>query len=260
MDATPTFVDGYFAWLLKQGRSRATVARRRSALRSFHAWLARAGKGAGEVLADPPPLRPERKLPHALELEEIETLLAHPEGNEPLARRDRAMFELAYASGLRVSELVGLEAGHLDLRDRSVTVRGKGDRQRTVPFGRQAQKTLDDYLENARPRLVRNARHNRVFVNARGGPLSRSGFWRILQAHARATGLATRVHPHAFRHSFATHLLTRGADLRVVQELLGHASITTTSIYTHLDRDYLHQVIRTFHPRERATHTSRSQG
>jgi integrase/recombinase XerD len=166
-----------------------------------------------------------------------------------LALRDRALFELAYASGLRVSELIGLSRDRLDLRGQSVSVAGKGNKERVVPFGRAARRALEAYLERGRPALQRGRRHDAVFVNARGGPLSRMGFWKILKSHARAAGLAARVHPHALRHSFATHLLEGGADLRVVQELLGHASVTTTAIYTHLDRGYLREVHRTFHPR-----------
>ena len=258
-EATVTFADAYFALLLQRGRSHATVARRRSTLRGFHAWLARSGTGIADVLDDRPPARRERRLPHALAVEDVERLLARAQGDGPLARRDRAMFELAYASGLRVSEVVELDRSGLDLQGRGVTVRGKGDKQRTVPFGRTARQALEDYLEHARPLLCPRARHDRVFVNARGGALSRQGFWKILRGHARAAGIGTRVHPHALRHSFATHLLQGGADLRVVQELLGHASIATTSIYTHLDRAYLHEVLRSFHPRERRGPIHRSK-
>ena len=247
--ATPTLVDAYFAWLLKRGLASATVARRRSALRGFHAHRGRQAGDAADPLAGLPPPRRERKLPHPLTVQDIERLLAHPEGREPRALRDRALFELAYASGLRVSELVELERHRLDLRNRSVSVAGKGDRERAVPFGRAAQRALRDYLEHARPVLCRRTRHERVFANARGGPLSRMGFWKILNGHARGAGLTTRVHPHALRHSFATHLLQGGADLRVVQELLGHASVATTAIYTHLDRAYLREVHKSFHPR-----------
>lgn len=249
-EATSVFVDGYFATLLRRGLAGATVARRRSTLRGFHAWLARVGRRADDPLALMPPPRRERKLPHALALDDIERLIGHPEGEAPLALRDRALFELAYASGLRVSELCGLERSRLDLRHRMVTVTGKGDKQRAVPFGRSAERALREWLERGRPLLARRARHDAVFVNARGGPLGRMGYWKILRGHARAAGLATRVHPHALRHSFATHLLEGGADLRVVQELLGHASVTTTAIYTHLDRSYLKEVHRQFHPRK----------
>jgi integrase/recombinase XerD len=159
------------------------------------------------------------------------------------------MLELCYASGLRVSEAVALERPALDLRERVVTVTGKGGRTRVVPFGREAAVWLARWLEAGRPALVRGARHDAVFVNRFGRPLTTMGFWKILRTQARAAGLAKRVHPHALRHSFATHLLQGGADLRVVQELLGHASVTTTAIYTHLDRAYLREVHRTFHPR-----------
>ncbi len=248
-EANVTFVDGYFASLQRRGLSGATVARRRSTLRGFHAFLARVGAHREDPVAVLPAPRRERKLPHAIPLADIETLLAQPEGESPLALRDRAMLELAYACGLRVSELVGLERGQADLKGRTVTVTGKGDKQRLVPFGRAAARALAEWLERGRPLLAGRQRHERVFCNARGGPLSRMGWWTILRGHARRAGLATRVHPHALRHSFATHLLEGGADLRVVQELLGHASVTTTAIYTHLDRGYLREVHRQFHPR-----------
>jgi integrase/recombinase XerD len=248
-EATPVFVDGYFAGLLRRGLATGTVARRRSALRGFHAFLEHAGVCADDPLARHPAPRRERRLPHALAIEEVERLLAIPEGESPLALRDRAMLELAYASGLRVSELCGLPRSRVDLGGRAVSVSGKGGKERTVPFGRSAEHALRAWLERGRPALARRGRSDAVFLNARGGPLSRMGFWKILRGHARTAGLATRVHPHALRHSFATHLLQGGADLRVVQELLGHASVATTAIYTHLDRAYLREVHRTFHPR-----------
>ena len=248
-EAGATFVDGYFASLARRHLAGSTVARRRSALRGFHAHLARAGTSPADPLSQLPPPRRERKLPHALSVEDIGRLLAQPEGEEALALRDRALLELAYASGLRVSELLGLVPSHVDWTQRTVTVVGKRDKQRSVPFGRAASRALREYLERGRPALVRRSRARTVFVNARGGTLSRMGFWKILRGHARAAGLSTAVHPHALRHSFATHLLQGGADLRVVQELLGHASVATTAIYTHLDRAYLREVHRTFHPR-----------
>jgi integrase/recombinase XerD len=249
-EVTPVFVDAYFAHIHAERRlSRATTARRRSALRGFHAYLARGASDAIDPLADLPPPRRERRLPRALAIEEVELILAQPRGDAPLAMRDRAMLELAYASGLRVSELCGLERRNLDLHGRTLTVTGKRGKERTVPFGRAAERELRAYLDRARERIVRHERHDFVFANARGRQLSRMGFWKILHAHARAAGIASRVHPHVLRHSFATHLLHGGADLRVVQELLGHASVATTAIYTHLDRAYLREVHRTFHPR-----------
>ena len=248
-EASATFVDAYFALLLKRGLSGATVARRRSALRGFHAWLARGAADATGPLDEMPPPRRERRLPHALSVEEVATLLAQPAGEEPLRLRDRAMLELAYGSGLRVSELCGLKRADLDLANHLVTVIGKRDKQRSVPFGGAAERALRAYLDRARPLIVRRERHDFVFANVRGRGLSRMGFWKILRGHARAAGIAGHVHPHVLRHSFATHLLHGGADLRVVQELLGHASVATTAIYTHLDRAYLREVHRTFHPR-----------
>jgi integrase/recombinase XerD len=260
-EATTTFVDAYFAWLLKRGLSAATVARRRSALRGLHAWLERGTARLADPLAEMPPTRRERRLPRALSVEEVERLLAQPEGEGPLSLRDRALLELAYASGLRVSELCGLERRRLDLGARTLTVVGKRNKERTLPFGRAAERALRAWLERGRPLLVERSvgggprgrgagsRLDAVFVNARGGPLGRMGFWKILRGHARAAGIASRVHPHVLRHSFATHLLHGGADLRVVQELLGHASVATTAIYTHLDQAYLREVHRTFHPR-----------
>jgi integrase/recombinase XerD len=248
-EASGTFVDGYFASLVKRGLADSTSARRRSALRGFHAHLARRGIRGDDPLAQAPPPRRPRRLPHALPLADIERLLGQPAGDRPIALRDRAMLELAYASGLRVSELCALERSQLDLRGRVVSVTGKGGRQRVVPFGRAAEQALREYLERGRPVLCARARHDGAFANARGGRLSRMGFWKILRGHARGAGIGGRVHPHALRHSFATHLLEGGADLRVVQELLGHASIATTAIYTHLDRGYLREVHRTFHPR-----------
>jgi integrase/recombinase XerD len=248
-DATSTFLDAYFARLHQRGLAASTLSRRRSTLRGFHEWLVHRGACGSDPLIELAAPRSEPALPHALSIEDIERLLAQPTGADALGLRDRALLELAYASGLRVSELVGLTRPQLDLNGRAVTVTGKGNRERTVPFGRAAGAALAAYLEHGRPQLASAARGEAVFLNARGGGLTRMGFWKILRGHARSAGLTARVHPHGLRHSFATHLLQGGADLRVVQELLGHASVTTTVIYTHLDRAYLKEVHRTFHPR-----------
>jgi integrase/recombinase XerD len=257
-EASVTFADAYFASLAQRRLAGATVSRRRSSLRGFHAFLLRQGECDDHPLARLPAPQRERKLPHALTIDDIERLLAQPHGDDPLALRDRAMLEIAYASGLRVSELCALQRSRVDLAERSLTVSGKGSKERSVPFGRAAERALREYLERGRSALVEPgratrrrlaSRHDAVFVNAHGRPLSRMGFWKILRGHARGAGLAMRVHPHTLRHSFATHLLQGGADLRVVQELLGHASVATTAIYTHLDRAYLREVHRTFHPR-----------
>jgi len=252
-EATRTVLDGYLATLHRDGRARRTLMRRRSALTRLHQYLHRHGETDADASLDLPAPRPERRLPTVLSPGDLEALLAQDGDDGALAIRNRAMFELTYASGLRVSEVLGLAVSGVDLGGACVTVTGKGDKQRVVPFGREAARWLGAYLERARPRLAGRQRHGTLFVNARGGPLSRMGFWKLLRERARAAGLAGRVHPHALRHSFATHLLEGGADLRVVQELLGHASVTTTSIYTHLDRAYLREVHREFHPREKRT-------
>jgi integrase/recombinase XerD len=248
-ESTPTFLGGYFAGLARRGLSASTTARRRAAIRGFHRYLERSGGAAADATATMPGPRRERLLPHALAVEEVEALLAQPPGEAPLALRDRALLELAYGSGLRVSELLGVRRPQLDLGGRSVTCLGKGSKERNVPFGGEAARALRAWLERGRPRLDRGRGRDAVFLNARGTPLSRMGFWKILRGHARAAGLQAKVHPHVLRHSFATHLLAGGADLRVVQELLGHASVTTTAIYTHLDRHYLKAEHQKFHPR-----------
>ena len=244
----PDVVD-YLLALRRGGAAAATLARRRSALRGFHGHCARAGTAPSDPTASLPALKQGRRLPRALAIEEVELLLAQPAGPAPLALRDRALLELGYASGLRVSELVGLDRGALAWDDRAVRVLGKGDKQRLVPFGKPAARALERWLEGGRPHLVRRGSEEALFVNRWGRRLSRMGFWKILAGYAQKAGLAGRVSPHVLRHSFATHLLAGGADLRVVQELLGHASVVTTQIYTAVDRSFLLEVHRQFHPR-----------
>jgi integrase/recombinase XerD len=176
-------------------------------------------------------------------------LLAAPGGDNPLAWRDRALLELGYGAGLRVSELCGLEVGDLHAGDALVRVVGKGDKQRLVPIGRRIISVVSLYLGSVRPTLDRGATRGRILLNHRGGPLSRVGAWGIVKRAAARAGLAKRVTPHSLRHSFATHLLEGGADLRAVQEMLGHADLSTTQIYTHVDREYLRSVHRQYHPR-----------
>jgi integrase/recombinase XerD len=236
---------------LYQSRYRATSrARHVAAVKGFYRHAARTGLlGAdpAEALAAP---RVGRPLPRVLSVEEARRLVEAPEGDGALAIRDRAMLELMYGAGLRVSELVEVTLDRLDMEAGILRVAGKGGRERLLPVGGAARRALAAWIDDGRPRLVRGRRPtSRLFVNARGGPLSRMGFWKVLRGHAGRAGLAAGIHPHALRHSFATHLLEGGADLRVVQELLGHASITTTQIYTEVDRDFLQEVHRSFHPR-----------
>jgi integrase/recombinase XerD len=196
---------------------------------------------------DPP--RPTRTLPHALGVEDARRLVETPAGDEPRDLRDRAILELMYGSGLRVSEVLALTPEGLRLKEEAVRVVGKGDKERAVPLTGAAVDAIRRYQADGRPALTRKRDGGTLFVNLRGGRLSRMGLWQILRRHAVAAGLGDGFHPHMLRHSFATHLLEGGADLRVIQELLGHASVTTTQIYTQVDRGFLKEVHRRFHPR-----------
>jgi len=242
-------VRDYLAAETDRRQAAASRARRLSSIRNFHRFLVL------EELATDSPVegwkgpRRIRRLPSVLRVPDIERLLAAPDPATALGRRDRALLELAYAAGLRVSELCDLRVESLDTAAALVRVFGKGRKERLVPVGRAALAAVARYRAEARPQLVRGRQVPTLFVNARGTRLSRMGFWKILRRHVLAAGLRVRVTPHTLRHSFATHLLEGGADLRVVQELLGHADIGTTQIYTQVDRQYLSEVYRTFHPR-----------
>jgi integrase/recombinase XerD len=239
-----------FVYLLKDlGLSAATIRRAVSAIRTYYAFLV----GEGRVVADPSDRlespRRGRALPDTLSVPEVERLLAVPHLDEPLAWRDRALLELGYGAGLRVSELCGLATTDLLLTENLLRVFGKGGKERLVPIGRTVIGAVSVYLHQLRPELDRGASSGRVLLNARGRPLSRVGAWGIVKRAAARAGIRKRVTPHTLRHSFATHLLEGGADLRAVQEMLGHADLSTTQIYTHVDREYLRSVHKQFHPR-----------
>jgi integrase/recombinase XerD len=227
----------------------ATLQRKVACLRSFYRHLRR------EQLIDHDPtseLRPPRargRLPNVLSRDEVGRLLAQPLGNSPAALRDRALLETMYACGLRASEAISLELSELDLEAGMLHARGKGAKERLVPIGSKAVESLEIYLARARPRLVGIRDEPRVFVNLRGSGLSRQGLYKIVQRHARSAGLDHRMSPHTLRHTFATHLLAGGCDLRSLQEMLGHADIGTTQIYTHLSTDRLRDVYFEAHPR-----------
>ena len=249
---TPAVVAGYVDSLYDLGIAAATVSRRLSTFRGFFAHLRRDNR----IASNPADLirgsSARRRLPNVLSVDEMFRLIAQPDTAGPTGLRDRAMLEMMYGSGLRVGELVGLPLDALRLDGELLLIKGKGSKQRLVPVGKPAQAALRDYLLRGRPALVRDPRRARdfAFLNAKqGAPLSRMGFWRILRGYAVAAGITARVTPHTLRHSFATHLLEGGAGLRDVQELLGHASIGTTMIYTEVDRSHLAEVVRTFHPR-----------
>jgi len=241
---------GDLARLHEAGRSRVSQQRYRSSLRGFYRFLAREGWVPRDPSVDLEGPRTSRRLPRCLTREEVEGLIEKSLGGTPLDLRDRAMIEVAYGAGLRVSELVGLGAEECDLENRVIRVRGKGDRERLVPLGRPACRAVREYLAAGRPHLARGDRCRRLFLNRLGSGLSRMGFYRVLVRRGTSAGIdASRLHPHILRHSFATHLLEGGASLRVVQELLGHRSLATTEIYTAVDRGFLRRVHRQFHPR-----------
>jgi integrase/recombinase XerD len=222
------------------------------AVRGFHRFAAREGLTAADPGKDVhPPALPAR-LPKAITVAEVEAILAAASGDDPPHLRDRALLELLYGTGARISEAVGLDVDDLDLETASVLLRGKGSKQRVVPLGRMAVAALEAYLVRGRPALALAGRGGpAVFLNQRGGRLTRQGAWTVLAGAVERAGVSSAVSPHTLRHSFATHLLDGGADVRVVQELLGHASVTTTQVYTLVTVDHLREVYSTAHPRAR---------
>ena len=239
----------YLVVLKKRGLAPRSRARVLSALRSFHRFLIRENYASHDPTALIESPRMLSALPHLLSETDVEKLLAAPAGDSPLALRDRAMLEVLYATGMRVSELVGLRLGDLKLDIGCLNAFGKGSKQRLIPLGEVAIEILREYLQNGRPRLLRDLASEEVFLNSRGKKLSRQGFWKILGQHALQAGIQQRVYPHMLRHSFATHLLEHGADLRSVQTMLGHADISTTQIYTHVLHERLQQLHQKYHPR-----------
>lgn len=234
--------------------SATSSARAVVAVRGLHRFALREGVVEVDVSREVKPPTPPRRLPKAIGIDDVERLLDSAGYlGTPLAVRDRALLEVLYGTGARISEAVGLAIDDLDLTERTVLLRGKGGKHRRVPLGSFAARAVEGYLVGARPALAANGRGTpRVFLNARGGPLSRQSAWEILQKAAERAGLASGISPHTLRHSFATHLMEGGADVRVVQELLGHSSVTTTQIYTLVTVDRLREVYAEAHPRARA--------
>ncbi len=228
-----------------------SVARTLSAVRSFHRFLLRERTTSRDPAAGVRQPKLPRALPHPITVDEVARLLDAPREGSPAGLRDRALLELLYGSGLRVSELVGLDVDDVDLEEGAVRVMGKGGKEREVPVGRFGREAVEAWLGRARPGFATGLSRGALFLNQRGGRLSRQSVNRILASHARSAGIERRVTPHTLRHSFATHLLEGGADVRVVQELLGHASVATTQIYTLLTEEHLREVYYTSHPRAR---------
>ncbi len=249
---TAAQMSGFVGFLTSDGEqplAPSTVHRKTAALRSFYKHLRRE-----DLITEDPTVglttpRRAKKLPNVLNQAEVSKLLAAPKGASPQAYRDRAILEVMYACGLRASELTGLETTDVDTHHGMLKARGKGSKERIVPLGRQAISAIEMYQRSARRELVKDRTEKALFVNFRGKALTRQGLYKIVQRHARAVGLEDRMSPHTLRHSFATHLLAGGCDLRAVQEMLGHADVATTQMYTHLSGEQLKDVYFKTHPR-----------
>ncbi len=244
-------LEGLVRRLMSDGRSPRSVARAVACFRGFYRFLAIDGRIAANPADDLRPPRAWKALPRYLSVEDVDRLLTQPDVATPRGLRDRALIELLYATGMRVSELVGLRPGDVNLDASYLTCTGKGDKQRIVPIGDEAAVWVRRYLRDGRGALLGRRSSPRLFVNARGGGsgLTRVGFWKILRQYARGAGLKAAISPHVLRHSFATHLLERGADLRAIQMMLGHADLSTTQIYTHVLERRMRSVYDQFHPR-----------
>ncbi|HEY4591670.1 MAG TPA: site-specific tyrosine recombinase XerD [Thermoanaerobaculia bacterium] len=246
--ALPADLSAHMRDLQRQGLSPRSSARALSAIRGFYEHLVTAGERKDNPAVNLLPPKLWKPLPKVLSEDEVEALLAAPDVGTPLGLRDRAMLELLYATGLRVSELVGLTLPQLRLDVGFLIAFGKGSKERVVPVGEQAETWVKRYLGEVRPELARG-RHQAVFANKDGDPMSRVGFWMLIKKHGLKAGLRAEISPHVLRHSFATHLLEHGADLRAVQTMLGHADISTTQIYTHIHQQRLKSLYDRFHPR-----------
>ncbi len=243
-------ITAFFKTLKNLGLTNTSAARYFSSLKGFFSYLIKNNyiiKNPIEKINAP---KLSKKLPAVLNINDIEKILSAPNVNDTLGLRDKAILELLYACGTRVSELISLKLSDLFLQDEVIRVLGKGSKERLIPIGSSAIKWVNNYIKNSRPLIMKISKsENHVFLNSRGSKISRMGIWKIIDRYVKEAGIKKEVHPHTFRHSFATHLLEGGADLRAVQEMLGHADISTTQIYTHIDRDYIKQVHKQFHPR-----------
>ena len=234
---------------VQQGKSPRSISRYLSAYRQFYRWLVREGTISSDPVALIESPKTGRGLPRALSEQDVESLLAAPDTGTMLGMRDRAMLELMYATGLRVSELVGLQLSNLNLNQGVIRVIGKGQKERLVPIGDEAHESLKVYLSDGRPALLKGVQTDCVFVTTRKAGMTRQAFWYMVRRYASQCGISKKLSPHMLRHSFATHLLNHGADLRVVQLLLGHSDLSTTQIYTHIAREGLKRMHEAHHPR-----------
>lgn len=243
----------YQLQLKERSYATTTLARKIAAAKSFFKFMVAEGylkDNPAENVASP---NVGRLLPKPISISQVQRLLAQPTKlSTPEAKRDSAMLSLLYASGMRVSELISLNVGDVDTKEDFVRCFGKGHKERMIPIARKASLTVQEYLKEARPKLARSKEEKALFLNRRGERLTRQGFWQILKAHAKAAGLSDEITPHTLRHSFATHMLSGGADLRTVQEMLGHANISTTQVYTHLTSEHIRRTYEKAHPRAKA--------
>jgi len=244
----PTIV-AYLAFLQKKGRATSTVCRNLAAIKSFFRFLVQERFVTSDPTADLESPKMEKRLPKVLSVQEVDILLSRPDLKSASGLRDKAMLELLYATGIRVSELIALSVPDVNLELGYVRCFGKGSKERIVPLGSVAVKHVGDYMKAGRSKLVRRQEETSLFVNHHGRRLTRQGFWKIIKKYAREANIAKDIMPHTLRHSFATHLLENGADLRSVQEMLGHADISTTQIYTHVTKNRLKEVYSKTHPR-----------
>ncbi|QSS98541.1 site-specific tyrosine recombinase XerD [Pontibacillus sp. ALD_SL1] len=245
---TRTHIMQYLHHLNDLSRSQSTIARTLSSIRAFHQFLVREQLAQSDPSLHIETPKKERKLPKILSMKEVDALLAM-NAQDALSIRNKAMLEMLYATGLRVTELVSLKVSDLHLTMGFVRCLGKGSKERIIPLGNMAKNSVEIYLSSSRSELVKQNQTDELFVNHHGRPLSRQGFWKILKAVAKEVGVEKEITPHTLRHSFATHLLENGADLRAVQEMLGHADISTTQIYTHVSKARLTDIYRSYHPR-----------
>lgn len=240
----------FFKFLNEAGLASSSASRYHSSIKGFFSYLYQNKYVSQNPVEKIPSPKLSKKLPSVLTVNEVDAILSQPDVKSKFGLRDKALMELFYACGIRVSELINLKISGLFFREEIIRVFGKGSKERLVPIGSSAVMWVTEYLKNSRPLLEKKGKsEGHLFLNTRGTKLSRMGVWKIVDRYVKEAKIDKEVHPHTFRHSFATHLLEGGADLRAVQEMLGHADISTTQIYTHIDRDYIKQVHRDYHPR-----------
>ncbi|ANE48028.1 recombinase XerD [Paenibacillus swuensis] len=249
---TKAHIISYMLKLRQLGRASATISRMLISIRSFHQFMVRERLLNHDPTMNMETPRQEKRLPKVLTIKEVETLLEAPQTSTPAGLRDKAMLEVLYATGIRVSELISLDMDSVNLQMGFVRCIGKGSKERIIPLGRIAGECLDVYIQTMRPQLTKpNKPDQALFLNHHGARLTRQGFWKIIKKHAKEVAIHKEITPHTLRHSFATHLLENGADLRAVQEMLGHADISTTQIYTHVTKSKMKEVYDRTHPRAR---------